>query len=260
MTASMANVILQTGKKIYFASDFHFGIPDYKTSLQREKLVCQWLDVVGADAQQIYLLGDLFDAWMEYHKVVPKGYVRFLGKLAQLTDAGVEIIVFTGNHDLWMNDYFEQELNINVFKKIQTFKVNEHTFHIGHGDGVSPLEWKYVMMKKVLHYPLCQWLYRRLHPNTGLGLADFFSRLGPKHKYEKLQMRPDAAEYQIEYANRIAKTQMIDYFVFGHRHIPLLRKINEQATFVNLGDWITFNTYAVFDGKQMRLEEHPQSF
>jgi UDP-2,3-diacylglucosamine hydrolase len=256
MSVALSNVQLQAGKKLYFASDFHFGIPDYDTSMIREKLVCQWLDSIKYDAQEIYLLGDLFDSWMEYKRAVPKGFVRFLGKLAELSDSGIRIIVFTGNHDLWMYGYFEKELNIQVIKTVQTFKVNEQAFHIGHGDGVSALEQKYKIMKAILHHPICQWLYARLHPNLGLWMADTFSRLGPKHKYEDLQMKNDDKEYQLHYANAMLQKNDIDYFIFGHRHIPILRKLNEKATFINLGDWISFNTYAVYDGENISLLEY----
>lgn len=244
------------GKKIYFASDFHFGIPDYKSSRERERLVCAWLDAISKDAQHIFLLGDLFDAWMEYKRVVPKGNVRFLGKLASLTDAGIVITVFTGNHDLWMRGYFEKELGIEVVKHAVNVSINQKIFHIGHGDGLSSMEWRYNLMKYILHHPICQWLYRRIHPNTGIAIADFFSRLGPKHKYKDLKMKPDHKEYQIQYAIQMLKHQRIDYFVFGHRHIPLHRKLLNNSEFVNLGDWINYNTYAKFDGNLMTLEKY----
>jgi len=180
------HIVLEQGKKIYFASDFHFGIPDYKSTRAREVLVCAWLDSIQSDAQQIYLLGDLFDSWMEYKKVVPKGSIRFLGKLAELTDAGIEVIVFTGNHDLWMHGYFEQELNIRVYKTVRDLTIAGKRFHLGHGDGVSPDEKVYKMMKAILHSKVSQFIYRQVHPDLGLRLADFFSRLGPKHKYADL--------------------------------------------------------------------------
>ncbi len=252
----MDNIQLQTGKKVYFASDFHFGIPDYATSRIREEKICAWLDEIKTDAQQIYLMGDLFDSWMEYKKVVPKGNIRFLGKLAELSDAGIEIIVFTGNHDLWMHGYFEQELNVKVFKTIQTIQINDKIFHLGHGDGVCKKETSYLLLKNLLHNKVAQFIYRQVHPDLGLKLADYFSRMGPKHKYADLKMKSDEEEFQLLYAKEIISKTYYDFIIFGHRHIPIILKLNGSATFVNLGDWISHYTYAQFDGEKLELKKY----
>lgn len=249
----MHQISLQAGKKIYFASDFHFGIPDHQSSRQREKKICSWLSDIASDAQYIFLLGDIFDSWMEYKRVVPKGYTRFLGKLAELADAGIGLVIFTGNHDLWMHGYFEEQFNAQVFRKPQTFKVNDAIFHLAHGDGLSDQEKKYRFMKSVLHHPISQFLYRQLHPDLGLRLADFFSRLGPKHKYQDLAMKSDEKEYQLIYAKEKLAQSHYDYFIFGHRHIPLMLKLNDSSTFINLGDWLSYDTFAVFDGRETLL-------
>ncbi len=247
-------ILLQPGKKIYFASDFHFGIPDYAATRARERLVCQWLDEIKKDAQQIYLLGDVWDSWMEYTRVVPKGSIRFLGKLAELSDSGIELIIFTGNHDLWMRGYVEQELGATVYKSATTFQFNAARIHLAHGDGVCKKEIKYRCLKALLQHPLSQWIYRKLHPDWGLKIADSFSRMGPKHKYQDLAMKADDQEYQIIYAHSVLQQEAMDYFIFGHRHIPLEKALNPQSTFINLGDWISYKTYAVFDGKKASLE------
>ena len=252
----MQEILLQENKKIYFASDFHFGIPTYEASREREKLVCSWLNEIKKDAQTIFLLGDLFDSWMEYKKVVPKGTVRFLGKLAELSDAGIQIIIFTGNHDLWMHGYFQQELNIEVYKEPQVFSINQKKFFLAHGDGLCKKEKKYRLMKFIIQNKVSQFIYRQLHPDIGLRLADYFSRLGPKHKYEDLTMKNEAQEYQLIFAKEYAKTNNIDFFVMGHRHIPCTIPINETCTFINLGDWISYKTYAVFDSKKVLLEKY----
>ncbi|MEZ5046536.1 MAG: UDP-2,3-diacylglucosamine diphosphatase [Chitinophagaceae bacterium] len=248
-------VSLPPNKKIYFASDFHFGIPDYETSLQREKKVCNWLDEIRKDAFQIYLLGDLFDAWMEYKRVVPKGFVRFLGKLAELSDAGIEIQVFTGNHDLWMHGYFEKELNIKVFKTIKTMTIHNKKFLIGHGDGLSKHEKKYKLMKGVIQHPFSQFLYRQLHPNVGIGIADYFSRLGPKHKYLEVKLKPFEQEYQWQFATEYLQKEKIDYFIFGHRHLSYDTQLNTTSRLINLGDWISLDTFAEFDGNDLLLKK-----
>lgn len=249
----MLEITLQAGKKIYFASDFHFGIPDYESTRSRETLVCKWLDVIGVDAQVIFLMGDIFDSWMEYKTVVPKGSIRFLGKIAELSDKGIKIHFFTGNHDLWMHGYFEKELAAVVYQEPQTIKINNLIFHLGHGDGLCSKEWKYRIMKSVIKHPLSQFIYRQLHPDIGLKLADFFSRLGPKHKYQDLEMKKDSQEYQLLYAKQFLSKQNADYFIFGHRHVPIQKQLTDTCTFINLGDWISYNTFACFDGEKVAL-------
>lgn len=245
---------LPAGKKIYFASDFHLGIPDRSTSLQREKRICQWLDVIRHDAQSLYLVGDLFDVWFEYKNVVPKGYTRFLGKLAELSDAGLHIEAFTGNHDLWMRGYFEDELNIPVHHGPITIEVNGKKLHIAHGDGLGPGDHGYKFLKSVLRSRVAQWLYRRIHPDTGVGVAGWFSKKGPKHTDEEETFQGPDKEWLVQYALEKLRHEHIDYFIFGHRHIAIEYQLNEKSTYVNLGDWIRYNSYAEFEGETLRLK------
>jgi UDP-2,3-diacylglucosamine hydrolase len=250
---------LPDGKKVYFASDFHLGIPDRATSIAREKRLCKWLDEVSTDAAEIYLVGDLFDTWFEYKNVVPKGYTRFLGKLAMLTDAGMHIEAFTGNHDLWMRGYFEDELNIQVHHEPITRIFNGKKFFIAHGDGLGPGDHGYKLLKKVLRSPLSQWLYRRVHPDTGVGIAGWFSRLGPKHTDggEEQFLGPEK-EWLVQFALDKLKQEHVDYFIFGHRHITLEYPLPQNSLYVNLGDWIRYNSYAEFDGKDLRLKYYKE--
>jgi UDP-2,3-diacylglucosamine hydrolase len=246
---------LPAGKKIYFASDFHLGIPDRDSSLAREKRICAWLDEIKHNAAQIYLVGDLFDVWFEYKNVVPKGYTRFLGKLAELSDEGIHIEAFTGNHDLWMRGYFEDELNIPVHHNAITREFNGKKFLIAHGDGLGPGDLGYKMLKKVLRSPVSQWLYRRLHPDTGVGMAGWFSKLGPKHadKEEEKFLGPDK-EWLVQFAYDTLRKEHIDYFIFGHRHIAVEYALQENSKYINLGDWIRYDSYAEFDGKELSLK------
>lgn len=246
---------LPEGKKIYFASDFHLGIPDRASSLAREKRLCQWLDEIRHDAARIFLVGDLFDVWFEYRRVVPKGYARFLGKLAELTDAGIPIEAFTGNHDLWMRGYFQDELNIPVHHDVIHREYAGKKFLIAHGDGLGPGDMTYKVMKKVFRSPVSQWLYRRLHPDTGIGIAGWFSGLGAKHndRAEEQFLGPDK-EWLVQYAIDVQKHQEVDYFIFGHRHVAVTYPLPGGGLYVNLGDWIRFNSYAVFDGKELDLK------
>ena len=246
---------LPDGKKIYFASDFHLGIPDKATSLAREKRICSWLDEIKKDAQELYLVGDLFDVWFEYRNVVPKGYTRFLGKLAELSDSGLKIEAFTGNHDLWMRGYFEEELNIPVHHEPVEREFNGKKFFIGHGDGLGPGDHGYKFLKSVLRNRAAQWLYRRLHPDTGVGMAGWFSRLGPKHVAEEKPFLGPEKEWLVQFATDKLKQEHFDYFIFGHRHIAIEYPLPENSLYINLGDWIRYDSYAVFDGQQLTLQD-----
>jgi len=247
---------MEIKKKIYFTSDQHFGIPDYKNSLIREKKFVLWLEEIRQDAEVIFLLGDLFDFWFEYKKVIPKGFVRVLGKLAEIRDSGVPIYFFTGNHDLWMNDYFETELSIPVYHQAKEYTFSNKTFLIGHGDGLGPGDKGYKRMKKVFTNPLSKWLYKWLHPDIGVGFAQYLST---KNKLisgkEDIHFLGEENEWLVQYAKEKLKTKHYDYFLFGHRHLPMEIKIGDKSTYINTGDWITHFTYAVFDGKDLKLKE-----
>jgi UDP-2,3-diacylglucosamine hydrolase len=248
---------LKPGKKIYFLSDFHLGAPDHETSLIREKRIVKFLHEIKNDAEVIFILGDLFDFWYEYKKVVPKGFVRILGKLAELTDSGIAIYFFVGNHDMWMNGYFEKELNIQVFHEPQEFDFNAKKFLIGHGDGLGPGDHRYKMMKKVFRSKFSQTLFGMLHPSTGIGIADYFSRKSRAATgSEDEHFLGDDKEWLIIYAKDILKNKHIDYFIFGHRHLPIEYKLNDESVYINLGDWIKYFTYAVFDGENLSLKYH----
>lgn len=236
------------GKKIYFLSDFHLGAPDYKSSLVREKRVVNFLDEIKKDAEVIFILGDLFDFWYEYKKVVPKGFVRILGKLAELTDSGIIIHFFVGNHDMWMNGYFEKELNIDVFHNAKEFEFNGKKFLIGHGDGLGPGDRRYKMMKKIFRNKFSQSLFGMLHPSTGIGIADYFSRKSRAVTgKEDEEFLGEEKEWLIVFAKETLQKKHIDYFIFGHRHLPIVFKLNDESVYINLGDWINYNSYAVFD-------------
>jgi len=251
---------LPKGKKIYFASDFHLGIPDRATSIEREKRICQWLDEIKRDAAQLYIVGDLFDTWFEYKNVIPRGYTRFLGKIAELSDSGLKIDVFTGNHDLWMLDYFEKEFNIPVHHQPIRREINGKKFLIGHGDGLGPGDNGYKLLKKVLRSDVSQWLYRRVHPDTGVGLAGWFSRMGPKHADSPVKefLGPEK-EMLVQYCLETLKHEHIDYFIFGHRHIAIEYPLPGNSLYVNLGDWIRYDSYGVFDGQEMKLKYYKPS-
>ncbi|MBL7893463.1 MAG: UDP-2,3-diacylglucosamine diphosphatase [Bacteroidia bacterium] len=244
-------------KKIYFASDFHLGIPDHEASLAREKKLVQWLNEIKADAAEIYLMGDLFDFWFEYKSVVPKGYVRLLGKLAELTDAGIKINLFTGNHDMWLFDYLPKELNVIIYRDVIQREYNGKKFYLGHGDGLGPGDRGYKFIKKVFANKICQWLFARLHPNFAFAIANYFSstsRLANITEDEKFL--GEDKEWLVIYCKEILKKEHFDYLIFGHRHLPLDIKLNDKSRYINLGDWVRYFTYAVFDGEKLELKKH----
>ena len=245
---------LPAGKKVYFASDFHLGIPDRASSIAREKRLCQWLDEIKHDAHILYLVGDIFDTWFEYRHVVPKGFTRFMGKLANLSDEGLQIEVFTGNHDLWMAGYFHDEMKIPVHYGPIERTINGKKFFIGHGDGLGPGDHGYKILKKVMSNGLSQWLYRRLHPDTGVGVAGWLSRLGPKHADTPEKQFLGEQEWLVQFARQQNSRQHTDYFVFGHRHIAIEYPLGNDSLYVNLGDWIRYDSYAVFDGTTLELK------
>jgi UDP-2,3-diacylglucosamine hydrolase len=246
---------IPSGKKIYFASDNHLGAPSRELSLPREKKFVKWLDTVKKDAAVIFLLGDLFDFWFEYKHVVPKGFTRTLGKLAELSDSGIPIYYFVGNHDLWMNGYFEKELNIPVYHEPREYIFNKTTFLIGHGDGLGPGDRGYKRMKRVFTNPFSKWLFKWLHPDLGVKLAQYFS---VKNKLisgeEDVKFLGEDNEWLVQYCKRQLEEKHRNYFVFGHRHLPLQIDLKNNSEYINLGDWITYFTYGIFDGEKFTLE------
>lgn len=250
-----AGMQLEVGKKIYFISDFHLGAPDHAQSLIREKKIVQFLDRIEPELGQLFIVGDLFDFWYEYKTVVPKGYVRLLGKLASLTDKGIPVHFFVGNHDMWVDGYFEQELNIPVYYQEKQFEFNGKKFLVGHGDGLGPGDHGYKFIKKVFRNKFCQWLFGALHPSWGIGLANYMSRksrAATGHSDEVFQGEEN--EWLIQYCKAVLQKKNFDYFVFGHRHLPIDFKLNDHSRYINLGDWLRYDSYAVFDGTTLSLE------
>ncbi|HEY8915203.1 MAG TPA: UDP-2,3-diacylglucosamine diphosphatase [Chitinophaga sp.] len=253
----MHHILLPINKKIYFASDFHLGAPDMAASRERERIIVKWLDEIAEDAQHIFLVGDLFDFWFEYKQVIPKGYTRLLGKLAELSDKGIGISVFIGNHDMWMDGYFEDELNIPVYFEPQTYTLGSKRFYIGHGDGLGPGDHGYKFLKKVFRNPVCRWLFSVLHPSWGIGLANYFSRKSRAATGGELEkFLGEENEWLAIYSKEILQKEHFDYFIYGHRHLPLDLKVGPNSRYINLGDWINYFTYAVFDGETTALKKY----
>jgi UDP-2,3-diacylglucosamine hydrolase len=244
-------------KKLFFASDFHLGVPSKESSLIREKKIVSWLDSIKHEAHTIFLVGDIFDFWFEYKHTIPKGFIRLQGKLAELRDAGIPIVFFTGNHDMWMFDYFEKELGIEIYRKPIEITVGNCTLLVGHGDGLGPGDYTYKVLKKFFASKVCQWLFARIHPNLGIGIANFWSRKSriSNNKREEKIVNPEK-EYLFLYCREQEKIKHRDYYIFGHRHLPLDLPVSQNCRYINIGEWVTYTTYAVFNGETVNLETY----
>jgi len=245
---------LQQGRKVYFASDFHLGAPNADASRDREQKIVRWLDVARQDAAAIFLVGDIFDFWFEYRHAIPKGFIRLQGKLAEITDAGIPVLFFTGNHDMWMFDYFPKELNIPILRHPISTSIGGKTFYIGHGDGLGPGDHTYKLLKKVFNNKACQWLFARIHPNLGIGVANLWSRKSRISNIKKDESFLGEDEWLMQYCREVEAQQHHDFYVFGHRHLPLDLPIGQNSRYVNLGEWVNYCTYGVYDGENLKLE------
>lgn len=246
-------------KKTYFISDVHLGLPNPKESLEREKKLVQWLESIRENTEALYLMGDIFDFWYEHKYVVPKGYVRFLSKIAEFTDAGTPVYFYIGNHDIWAYRYFEDELGMKIIRKPTITTINDKIFYLAHGDGLGPKDRSFKLLKWVFTSKTAQWLFSRLHPDFALFLGNSWSR---KKRYsenlDKLKFKGEDKEWLILYAKEVLAKQKIDVFVFGHRHIPIdinIKSGENKAQFINTGDWISNFTYAELEGEKIQLKK-----
>jgi UDP-2,3-diacylglucosamine hydrolase len=241
--------------KVYFASDFHLGMDARLSSIEREKKVVRWLDMVSQDAEEIYIVGDLFDYWFEYKHTVPKGFVRILGKLAAIRDMGIPVYFFTGNHDMWLFRYFEEELDIPTYRAPITRCIKGKNFFIGHGDGLGPGDRGYKMLKAVFANAFCQWAFKWIHPDVGLPLMRFFSQTSRKYTGDEAPFTNPEKEWLVHFSNQHRKTNEIDFYIFGHRHLPIDYRITSgNARYINLGEWMHACSYGVWDGNTFEIK------
>lgn len=252
---------LTEGKSLYFASDFHLGVPDRARSLEREKKVISWLDEVQKDAQVIFLVGDLFDFWFEYKQVVPKGFVRFLGKLAEISDKGIELVIFTGNHDMWMRDYFEKELNALVSRNPVSYRIRTASgttsLLTGHGDGLGPGDFTYKKLKILFENPVARWAFRQLHPDVSLRIANAWSRHSRISNNEKGEdtFKGEDQEWLYLFCKETENIQHHDLYIFGHRHLPLDLPVRSNSRYINLGEWVNDSRYFRFNTEEAQLKK-----
>ena len=243
--------------KIYFASDMHFGSDILEDPLNTERRFVRWLDTIKNEAKALYLLGDVFDFWFEYKKVVPKGFTRFLGKIAEMYDNGTEIHFFIGNHDIWAFDYLPKEIGAIIHKEPLTTEIYGKKFFLAHGDGLGDESRSFHFLRSIFHNRFCQFLFARFPSAWGIGFGYWWS----KHNRGKNISKPipylgEEKEHLVIFAKQYIKTHPdIDYLIFGHRHIMLDFMLNKATRMMIIGDWMQFFSYAVFDGKELSLEQ-----
>jgi len=256
MTERKNDIIIPKGKKIYFAADFHLGAPSAEESLHREKKVVSWLSSIQETAAHIFILGDIFDFWFEYRYTIPKGFTRLLAQFIHLRDQGIPITFFTGNHDMWMFGYFEEEFNIQIFKKPVTFILNNKKFLIGHGDGLGPGDRRYKIIKKIFENKTAQWVFQWIHPNFGIRLARYWSKRSRHRNLIKDQKFHGDDEWLLNFCKKTEDHIHHDFYIFGHRHLPLDIQINSKSRYINTGDWINSYTFVEFDGEDVSLKNY----
>lgn len=242
-------------KNIYFASDFHLGSPNQAESRIREDRIVRWLTSIESTCSELFLMGDVFDFWFEYNTVIPKGYIRLQGKLAMMSDAGIKIYFFKGNHDMWVNDYFTKEMGMEIISDELVINRGGKSFYLHHGDGLGPGDANYRILRKIFRNPVCQWLFSMLPPNIGLGIANGWSRRS--RKVNVLVEEPfigEENEWLAIYSREVLEKQHYDYFIYGHRHRPMIINLGNNSQYYNTGEWFTYNSYVVFDGEELRLE------
>ncbi|MBN2664630.1 MAG: UDP-2,3-diacylglucosamine diphosphatase [Bacteroidales bacterium] len=240
---------------IYFLSDLHIGLPNFEKNIPREKKIVKFLSQIQKNATEIYFLGDVFEFWYEWKYVIPKHFSRFFGKLSELSDAGIKLHYFTGNHDIWAFGYFKTEFGMEIYPKPHEITLGDKKIYLAHGDGLGPGDKMYKILKKFFTNKFFQWCFSNLlHPNLAYKIALQISyhrnacNKNPEFKAEK--------EWLIQYAYNMELTQHFDYYIFGHRHIPIDYKINTNASVIMLGDWIKNFTYAVWENNTISLKKY----
>jgi len=242
---------------VYFVSDVHLGAPALKNNRDREQAFVSLLNEIKQDASHLFLMGDIFDFWFEYKTVVPRGFTRTLGKIAEIADSGVEVHFFTGNHDVWVFDYLPTELGVILHRNEFRTEISGKKFFLAHGDGLDLSDKGYLFLKKMFTSKILQWMFARIHPNLALSLGYRWS------KHSRIsngifgdEFKGTTNEGMYIFAESILREEKVDYFIFGHRHVLIDRPIGESSRYINLGDWIHYFSYGVFDGNKFELKQY----
>lgn len=254
--------------KIYFTSDAHLGSGYHAEPREVERRLVRWLEMIRPTARAVYFLGDMFDYWFEYQTVVPRGYVRFLGQLALMADEGIEIHFFAGNHDVWFADYLSQEFGATIHHRAQVLELMGKRFRLSHGDEeYAETSWSLRLLYRLFRSRVCRLLYSAIHPRWTVGFAMAWSlysrRQGARrqtygdipHAYHNDYFDVER-EHLVRYTKSlIAQSPDVDYYLYGHRHIMLDMVLPGQRRVLILGDWLQYNSYAIWDGTHLLLEQ-----
>lgn len=247
---------MKESRKIYFASDFHLGLKAGADPLEREKKIVKWLNSIAADAMEIFLVGDIFDFWWEYKLVVPRGFTRFLGAVSSITDSGIPVHFFTGNHDMWVGDYLSRECGIVVHSAPYSRTFDGKKFHIVHGEGLGSENTGYKILLAIFRNKYLRFLYSMIHPRIGMGIGHKWSLNSRLGKGISKDFMGEEKEDLIRYSKSVLKNEHVDFFIFGHRHLPLIYTLSQGTKIVFLGDWIKNGCFAEWDGKELKLMEN----
>jgi UDP-2,3-diacylglucosamine hydrolase len=248
--------MMEAGKKIYFASDAHFGLAMAEDPLVSERRFVRWMDSIKPDAAALYLLGDMFDYWFEYRTVAPKGFVRFLGKVAEFTDAGIPVFMFYGNHDIWMFDYLPRECGVTIIPDSWEGSLMGHRFFMAHGDGLGDPSLSFRLMRAFFRNKVCQWLFRWIHPDVTMPFGHAWALHNRKRKLGSplSSYLGEDKEFQVIWAKLYLQAHPdVEFFIFGHRHIVLDLPLQPSSRVIILGDWISNFSYGEFDGHDFHL-------
>lgn len=250
----MVSIQFKEKAKLFFASDFHLGAPNKEQSDLRELKILNWLESILTEADGLFLVGDIFDFWFEYKTVVPKGFIRFLSMIYRFTEKGIPVYFFHGNHDLWMKDYFEKELGVQIIQNDLKVLLDGKSFLITHGDGLGPGDHTYKTLKKIFTNPIAKWLFRWLHPDIGVRIASTWSSRSrinsTKNGSEEFQ---GEQEWLYQYALEQERQEHHDYYIFGHRHLPIEMNVSADSKYINLGEWVNYCTYAKYENGELKL-------
>jgi UDP-2,3-diacylglucosamine hydrolase len=253
LPADKIHINISEAKKVYFASDFHLGAPDFNSSKEREIKIVHWLNSIRQNAQAVFLVGDIFDFWFEYVYTVPKGFVRLQGKIAEFTDSGIPVYLFSGNHDMWMFGYLEKELGVKIYHNPIEVSINNFKLMVGHGDGLGPGDYSYKFLKKIFRNRICQWMFARLHPNLSFFVANKWSRKSRISNNENDKYLGEN-EWLFSYCKEVEELQHHDFYIFGHRHLPLDLKVADNSRYINLGEWMNYFTFAELSKNGLTLK------
>ncbi len=235
----------------YFISDIHFGLLNKKEEDERELKFVEFLYSIQDSAKELYILGDLFDYWFEYKRVMQKGYFRTFTALNDLVRSGTKIYYLIGNHDFMHRDFFEKEIGVKLYQAEIEIELDNKKFYLGHGDGLVKNDFGYLVLKKIFRSKIAQSLYSLIHPNLGIKIAKGTSKTSRNHTGNKDYGEGDGL---FEFA-KTKFEQGFDFVILGHTHQKRIEKF-ENKTYANLGTWLEQPMYGVYKNEKFEIKDY----